>query len=1000
MTCIGVAEPTAVYISVWSPAWIPILTKSENVFVLLSKAAMKAVKDIPGINTSNFLEVRELFHLYPYIGEPLTDSDSIEKILISVAHILRFRRVAWAANANLEEFGISSQIAAWKTACKGELVSLSSDANPTECIPETWLIQQYFKHSLPRRSREISTCLERNLANPYIDHVLLLNETDALDLPTHPKLVTRTIGHRLRYLDVFVAIRELPSNTIVLFANSDIYFDETLRDLWSISLQEQRLFLALLRWEGEPATLFGPRADSQDAWIVAKETVDFEPTEEEFGFPFGKPGCDNAITLAMMRKKCLVVNPAYTIKTYHLHTSNIRNYDSHDVLYKPAYLYVDPTPIQTCRVETRLGRHEDKTHRNAWKSMQPRTSFARTLHPIHEDHGRTICTMLRQRGEGVFELNGANTWTPTTDVMPLYEWSGKAGTFVTREGLVSDFQSIYVGNHKEWKTGWEEARVSSMTPTLNVPCFLAAPSRPECWTSLSTWVLQYLPTVLRMREVLGEEGEFLVPTLDSVPPFLYDCVWNHTRVSTVPAIEDTQYYGHHVWATPPSEKYYKITREDVSRLRRLLPQRKRARRPTLVLCVGEDGIFTPGWVEEVLSCHHTALRGWKTIVVRSSDSHTKRREAFQEASWIVGSTEALKWAWMAQAGTKLLEWMLETDIQSEILHLAGAAECFYIPCLVRKESIEFQRQNALLDIGRALAKFGFSETLDATVEEKPVLVIPNAPTGIWSHAGDTFREMVALWEEKGFCTIRRSEDTPHCWWGGIGEVLLYDRPTTRWLQDDPNYQFALFGNAAPPGKGRESVWSFWPRSPRAVEEAATDIPGWDARSISSLFLGKVENGIQKGHRCSRDWSKAVEVFSMPLDSTGGPYPYSQSEYLAMLKKAKYGLCLAGYGPKCNREIEYMALGVVPIVTTGVDVTQYLVPPQEGVHYFRADTPEGVRRIVETTAQGKWEAMSNACHRWWVENASAEGFFRLTWARIEQTRPFWGIGIPPYGSEHH
>ncbi len=143
-----------------------------------------------------------------------------------------------------------------------------------------------------------------------------------------------------------------------------------------------------------------------------------------------------------------------------------------------------------------------------------------------------------------------------------------------------------------------------------------------------------------------------------------------------------------------------------------------------------------------------------------------------------------------------------------------------------------------------------------------------------------------------------------------------------------------------------------------------------------------------------DWSKAVEEFNMTI-SAAAPYPYTQTEYLSKIGKAKFGLCLAGYGFKCNREIEYFAVGTVPIVAPDVDMSNYLVPPIEGVHYLRAATPEQVRTLVETTSDETWERMSAAGHMWWRENASAEGLFRLTWARVEQCRPYLSIGsIPP------
>jgi hypothetical protein len=169
--------------------------------------------------------------------------------------------------------------------------------------------------------------------------------------------------------------------------------------------------------------------------------------------------------------------------------------------------------------------------------------------------------------------------------------------------------------------------------------------------------------------------------------------------------------------------------------------------------------------------------------------------------------------------------------------------------------------------------------------------------------------------------------------------------------------------------------------------------GYGMRTVRSLFLGKVENGVQLQNRTRHDWSKAVDLFSMPIDPTGKPYPYSQEEYLETLCNARFGLSLPGFGQKCHREIEYFACGCVPIVTDGVDMTNFLVPPVEGVHYFRASTPEQVQKIVEETSRIRWTAMSIAGREWWRVYASAEGLFRLTFARIEQCRPFLLCGIP-------
>lgn len=125
-----------------------------------------------------------------------------------------------------------------------------------------------------------------------------------------------------------------------------------------------------------------------------------------------------------------------------------------------------------------------------------------------------------------------------------------------------------------------------------------------------------------------------------------------------------------------------------------------------------------------------------------------------------------------------------------------------------------------------------------------------------------------------------------------------------------------------------------------------------------------------------NWASVCDDYQMANgDST--PYKYTQDEYLVKLSESKYGLCLAGFGKKCHREVECMALGTVPIVAADVDMDSYANPPIEGTHYFRCATPEAVKERLEATSEEERLKMSEACRAWWRENASAEGSWLLT-----------------------
>lgn len=1001
-------SPSVVILSLQSDldAWLPLLhTLSDTECLFFAPNKIIIALQSRGFNSQRVIVWEDMFDCYPYIGEPIVANDSLEKVIVGVAHILRMNRIVWSVNKARDEmaFGLRAQLDAWAKQCAGVLhiVPLESDDS---CIPQTWLIQQYFKPTSNRRAREINNCLAKNIESPWIDHILLLNEQEEPSLPTSNKLRRILLGHRLTYLDVFDAIlNEVPKGAFVIFANSDIWFNESLVYLWRIQLLERRMCLALLRWEDDPAGkhIFGPRSDSQDTWIVARDAIDFTPTDDDFGFPFGKSGCDNAIALVMMRKKFLVVNPAYSIQTFHLHTSNIRTYDPKDVLYRTHYLYIDPTHIQVCAIRTNLDTTLPEAVSKAWTNQPFGKSFLRPIHSVQDTYVQSLCDVLKK-----YVPNDQNLFTPVTHSAPLYNFHD---VFVTKEGLISKCNEIYVGKHPLWVNLWESVKQSSLTQSIHVPNMISIPWPTQ--QPFNRWILHYLPKALMIRELVQSAGlhipEFLIPNDSDVGAFLDDCIWPQGGKTVVPMMENINYYSNNVWSMPPVEEQTPITREDIQRLRALMPPAESTTgQPVIVFCVEDSDtqICTRFWAEEVAN---TVLpKGWIVRYLSASDTPSTRRKALRDAAWMVGSGPALEWLWYLPAGATVLEYISDTKPDGYTIHLAGAAEVRYVLGLFTNEPIHVQRQTALLNVGIALRKFGFKEMIQEIRSRNnvmPQIIVPSGKGlhGIWNHCGDTFREMVDIWADRNYIQRVKSEGTGFCWWGGIGEILLYDRPTARWWANLPSYQMALFGNCPPPGPPnhllRQSVWCFWPRSPKAIEDIVNrleTVRSYESRPIASLFIGKVENGVQHTHRLQSDWSKSVELFSMPIDTTGQPYPYSQSEYLEKLCKARFGLCLPGFGHKCNREIEYFACGCVPIVTDGVDMKYYLVPPREGIHYFKAKTPEDVVRIVQTTSVEKWTAMSLAGREWWSTFASAEGLFRLTWARIEQCRPYLQVGIPP------
>ena len=161
-------------------------------------------------------------------------------------------------------------------------------------------------------------------------------------------------------------------------------------------------------------------------------------------------------------------------------------------------------------------------------------------------------------------------------------------------------------------------------------------------------------------------------------------------------------------------------------------------------------------------------------------------------------------------------------------------------------------------------------------------------------------------------------------------------------------------------------WIFWPRRPMVLEKVLKDngYASFNDRTCKSIFIGNFENSVQQKFRDVGGWENVLDEYHC---TAGSKHKFNQTEYLMKLRNSKFGLCLRGYGSKCHREVELMAFGTVPIVTPEVSIADYLDPPQEGVHYITASTPQQLKEKVDAITEPQWNVMSNACRNWYMKN---------------------------------
>jgi hypothetical protein len=189
------------------------------------------------------------------------------------------------------------------------------------------LFVNVYRDGHPDRRKEIEDAFRRNLDNPCIDKIFAIGEQSDVTEEYHSSKVTNVpLAGRPTFQQYFDIVSQHSTSTdINIIANSDIYFDDSLTRLNSIDLLGR--CIALLRWEVEAdgtASLCqwngAVMSNSQDTWIFRGCPRLKQPAS----FMLGMPGCDNRVARILIDSGYELINPAFDLKSYHLHRSGIR----------------------------------------------------------------------------------------------------------------------------------------------------------------------------------------------------------------------------------------------------------------------------------------------------------------------------------------------------------------------------------------------------------------------------------------------------------------------------------------------------------------------------------------------------------------------------------------------------------------------------------------------------------------------------------------------------
>jgi hypothetical protein len=176
------------------------------------------------------------------------------------------------------------------------------------------LIVNYFKANTANRQAEIDNCLINNFKVFEDIEVIVDDYSCKLPININPKYI-----HYRPTFDVLFSYAKAGKWNV--FCNSDIYFDETIHLIKHYNIVT---FFALSRWDvnGNSTDLLNSR-DAQDSWAFFGES-----RIKNAKFYQGVPGCDNKLAYLAEDSGYDVVNPAKTIKSYHLHESKARDYNA------------------------------------------------------------------------------------------------------------------------------------------------------------------------------------------------------------------------------------------------------------------------------------------------------------------------------------------------------------------------------------------------------------------------------------------------------------------------------------------------------------------------------------------------------------------------------------------------------------------------------------------------------------------------------------------------
>ncbi len=200
------------------------------------------------------------------------------------------------------------------------------------------LFTAWYQSGHSARQAELDECLQRNLANPHLGQICLWLY-GGNPLPSNPKILVRRETLQADFDDYFAWANAIcQPGDIAIIANTDIWYDDTIRLVETIT-SEQAFALLRLERDGRPVLNHDgqPRWDSQDAWVFR---TPIRHVGADYGL--GTVHTDSALAYRLWRAGYDLRNPATDIHIHHVHDSQVRRPQYNTVRIAPPWLNIEP----------------------------------------------------------------------------------------------------------------------------------------------------------------------------------------------------------------------------------------------------------------------------------------------------------------------------------------------------------------------------------------------------------------------------------------------------------------------------------------------------------------------------------------------------------------------------------------------------------------------------------------------------------------------------------